>query len=163
MKKKEDALYRQLRWIELAIAGILLLALIVLGGRMIMELWEEAQQMGTVDLIYLILADAFLLVIGVEFVKMIIKPSAENILEVIMLTITRSLIMDHSSMAQTLLGVVAMLLLFFIRKYLFCEMSDGEEDGESIGFRKAIHLPRTKISIDIDKVGDDENGEDTPA
>lgn len=163
MKKKGDALYRQLRWIELAIAGILLVALIVLGGRMIMELWQEAGQMGTVDLIYLILADAFLLVIGVEFVKMIIKPTSENVLEVIMLTITRSLIMDHSSMEQTLLGVVAMLILFFIRKYLFCEMRDGEDGQGSPGFRRTIRLPRTKIAVNFEKEGDDERGEDTPA
>lgn len=126
MKEKGERLYHHIKWVEFGIAGILVLALVVIAGRMIVDFWQVAPSLGSEELIDLILADAFLLVIGVEFVKMIIKPTSENILEVIMLTITRSLIMDHSSMVQTLIGVLSMLILFIIRKYFFCEMRRDE-------------------------------------
>lgn len=126
MKEKGERLYRHIKWLEFGIAGILVLALVVIAGRMIVDLWQIAPSIDSVELIDLILADAFLLVIGVEFVKMIIRPTSENVLEVIMLTITRALIMDHSSMVQTLIGVLSMLVLFIIRKYFFCEMRASE-------------------------------------
>lgn len=126
MKNKGEALYRQLKWIELVLAVVLLIALIFIAGRMLYELWNNGTDMTSVDLLNLILSNAFMLVIGAEFIKMIIKPTAENVLEVIMLTITRALIMDHSSMVDSLIGVLGMLVLFVIRKYFFCEMQKNE-------------------------------------
>lgn len=126
MKNKGEDLYRQLKWIELVLAVVLVIALIFIAGRMLYELWSSGAEMTSQDLLNLILANAFMLVIGAEFIKMIIKPTAENVLEVIMLTITRALIMDHSSMMDSLIGILGMLVLFIIRKHFFCEMQKQE-------------------------------------
>lgn len=126
MKRKVETLYRHIKWIEFGIAGVLVLALLLIAGRMVIDLWQTAPMIESAALVDLILADAFLLVIGVEFVKMIIKPTSENVLEVIMLTITRSLIMDHSSMIESLLGVLSLLVLFLIRKQFFCEICERD-------------------------------------
>lgn len=59
----------------------------------------------------------FELVIGIEFVKMLAKHTPGSAIEVLLYTIARTLIIDHSSMLASLLGVVSIAILFAVRKY----------------------------------------------
>lgn len=143
MKKKSDLLYNHLRWLELIIAVVLTAAMILLTGRIALELWQSAGTLSTMEIFDQMLSQAFLLVIGVEFIKMIIRPTSENVLEVIMLTIARSLIMDHASMGGCLLGVAALFLLFFIRKFLFCEIRAEHSPVKAFANNTKRFLPGT--------------------
>ena len=58
------------------------------------------------------LSTVFELVIGIEFVKMLTKHTPGSAIEVLLYTIARALIMDHSSMQSSLLGVIAIAILF---------------------------------------------------
>jgi len=91
--------------------------------RMGADIWELSKTETTEVVFTRMLANAFQLVIGVEFVKMILRPTSENVLEVVMLTIARVLIMDHSKILNCLLGVLSMAVIFIVRKYFFCEIT----------------------------------------
>ena len=69
----------------------------------------------------------FTLLIGVEFVKMLAKHTAENLLEVLMFAIARQMVVEHLNMTETLIGVVAIAVIFSIRKFLLLKTSDSAE------------------------------------
>lgn len=59
------------------------------------------------------------IVIGVEFIKMLAKHSPGSSLEVLLYAIARHMIVGHEDAVQNLVSVVAIALIFIIRKYFF--------------------------------------------
>lgn len=121
-----NSLYKKIKWVEIAIAVILLVALIIIGIRMTIELFSVTIFEDDEHIFDKILSGAFSLVVGVEFVKMLIKSSAENVLEVIMFTVARALIAEDTTMLHNFLGVAALALIFIIRKFWFCEVLQSD-------------------------------------
>lgn len=58
------------------------------------------------------------LIIGVEFVKMIAKHTFGSTIEVLVFAIARKLVISHGGTFELLMGVIAIAILFAIRKYL---------------------------------------------
>lgn len=123
IRKIRDTLYRHVRWLEVAIGALLTLALLIVAVRMIIEAGGQIWTGPADETFNILLNNAFTLVIGVEFIKMILRPTTENMLEVIALTIARFVVMDHTSMGRILLGVLALGGLFAIKKFMFCEIA----------------------------------------
>ena len=65
------------------------------------------------------LGQSLSLIIGIEFIKMLIKHTPGAAIEVLLFAIARQLIVLHNSMLETLFGILAMAGVFAIRKYLF--------------------------------------------
>ena len=59
------------------------------------------------------------IVIGIEFIKMLAKHSPGSSLEVLLYAIARHMIVGHESAMENLLSVVAIALIFVVRKYFF--------------------------------------------
>ena len=70
------------------------------------------------------LGDALSLVVGIEFVKMLVKHTPEAVVEVLF-AIAREMVVVHSGSLETLMGVTAVGIIFLIRKYL-CPPVSGE-------------------------------------
>lgn len=136
MNKVRRAFYKNIKWLELAIAVFLSAALLITGIQIALyyfrNLGQISARMGFDEL----LADIFTLIIGAEFIKMILKPTSGNVLEVILFTIARFLVLDHSSMMTCLLGVLALGVLFAIRKFLYCEIDGDCEMLENVSLTK---------------------------
>lgn len=66
----------------------------------------------------LFLEDMFSVVVGIEFIKMLCKPSAENVIEVLVFLIARHMIIGSNSALDILLSVVAVALLYGVRLVL---------------------------------------------
>ncbi len=64
------------------------------------------------------------LVVGVEFVKMLCRHSAQTVVEVLMFATARQMVVEHMKPSQTLIGVIAIAILFAIRKFLMTEDDD---------------------------------------
>nr|WP_302599141.1 transporter [uncultured Cellulosilyticum sp.] len=64
------------------------------------------------------LSSGLQLIIGVEFVKMIAKHTMGSTIEVLVYAIARKLVISHGGTADLLMGVIAIAILFFIKKYL---------------------------------------------
>ena len=64
------------------------------------------------------LSNALALVVGVEFVKMLCRHTAETVVEVLLFATARQMVVEHLGPVETLVGVLAIGILFAIRKYL---------------------------------------------
>ena len=64
------------------------------------------------------MANAFLIVMGIEFVKMLMLHTYGAVIDVLLFAIARQMVVEHLATFETLIGVLAIAILFFIRKYL---------------------------------------------
>ena len=105
-------------FLEFLVAAILLVAIlagaILLAVNLTGELIHNPQ---TIDLNQ-VLGDALALVVGIEFIKMLVKHAPEAVVEVLLFAIAREMVVTHAGSAETLMGVVAVGIIFLIRHYL---------------------------------------------
>lgn len=74
-----------------------------------------------------LLETCFNLIIGVELIRMMYTHTPNTVFEVLLFAIARQIIIDHSSSWGSLVGVLAIAVLFATRKYLFCEFDIADE------------------------------------
>ena len=94
------------------------------------------------------LSIAFNFVIGIEFIKMLCKHTPETVIEVLLFAIARQLIVEHMTIFQNLIGVLAIAALFATRKYLFHNFDEvdktiyrSSERVKRINFLEHIDIP----------------------
>lgn len=69
----------------------------------------------------------FNLIIGVELIRMLFLHTPITVFEVLMFAIARQIIIDHSSPVNSLIGVVAISILFATRRFLFSPFDETEK------------------------------------
>lgn len=74
-----------------------------------------------------LLETCFNLIIGVELIRMVYYHTPNTVFEVLLFAIARQVIVDHASPVNSLIGVVAIAVLFATRKFLFCEFDISDE------------------------------------
>ncbi|SFR92276.1 hypothetical protein [Anaeromicropila populeti] len=72
----------------------------------------------------------FDIVIGIEFIKMLCRHDLNSVIEVLLFATARQMIVEHMSMTNGLIGVLAIGLLFAIRKYLYIEKDSTNKKKE---------------------------------
>ena len=113
------ALYTKLSsLLELCVGAILLAAILV--GALLLAVDLTGTLISNPRLLDLnqSLGDALSLVVGIEFVKMLVKHTPEAVVEVLLFAIAREMVVVHSGSLETLMGVTAVGIIFLIRKYL---------------------------------------------
>lgn len=127
-KSINDVLYNLMRYLEIIISLIILVAI----GSQIIPLITEIFHLSFFSLdmssFTTFLANALGLVVGLEFVKMLCEHTADTVLEVLMFAIARQMVVEHLQTWQTLIGVVAIAILFAARKYLLLNISEHKHD-----------------------------------
>ena len=73
---------------------------------------------------------AMTIVVGVEFVKMLLLHTPRAVTDVLLFAIARQLVVSHTSSVDTLLGVAAVALIFVIKKFLHTQEDDGSAAGK---------------------------------
>ena len=124
MKRKlNEIIYTISRYTEIVLSAVMLLVIIPMLYNFIrIPLLDISPEQSTE-----FLGNALTLLIGVEFVKMLAKHTAENLLEVLMFAIARQMVVEHLNMVETLIGVVAIAVIFAIRKYLLLKAPENKE------------------------------------
>lgn len=80
------------------------------------ELWENRSTTGAM---LEFLEQVFLVVIGVEFLKMLCRPTADNVLETIIFLVARHMIVvTTTTPLDDLISTISIVLLCFVRRYL---------------------------------------------
>ena len=74
-----------------------------------------------------LLTVCFNLIIGVEMIRMLYLHTPITVFEVLLCAIARQVIIDHSSPVNSLLGVIAIAILFATRKFLFVTFDEAEK------------------------------------
>lgn len=74
-----------------------------------------------------LLTACFNLIIGVELIRMLYLHTPITVFEVLLFAIARQIIIDHSSPLNSLLGVIAIAILFATRKFLFSTFDETDK------------------------------------
>ena len=77
---------------------------------------------------HVFLEHAFNLVIGIEFVRMLIKHTPGSALGVLLFAIARHMVLGSGSGLELLMSVAAIAGIFVIRKYLYVHSFESKED-----------------------------------
>ena len=120
----EHLFRRCLHLLEQAIAGITLVVLIVSLGMELISMFQNPESFSDVSHF---LHNILTIVIGLEFVRMLIDTTPANILEVLTLAITRHVILEHADPWSNLACVACIAGLFAVRRFLIRRSELKEE------------------------------------
>lgn len=134
-KKKADWIHQILHFLEFVIA---IITLIVLVGMLGMEMYRMFTVDGYFATINTYLHNILTLVVGLEFVRMLLDMTPANTLEVLIVAIARQVILSHDNPWSNVASVLCIAGLFAIRRFLIpksemtIELSEVEEDTENL-------------------------------
>ncbi len=114
-KKLEHTIMKILHLIEFVIA---VLTVLVLLGMLGLEIYHMFVQPDYFDDVNHYLHNILTIVVGLEFVRMLIDATPANILEVLTVAITRHVIISHDDPWSNLACVICIAGLFATRRFL---------------------------------------------
>ena len=140
MHKKTDWIHKTLHFLEWLIAIITLVVMVGMLGLEIYRMFTVSDYFATV---HTYLHNILTLVVGLEFVRMLLDMTPANTLEVLIVAIARQVIMTHDNPWANVASVMCIAGLFAIRRFLIpkedltIELSEvaeehAEEDKEEV-------------------------------
>ena len=75
----------------------------------------------------------FDIIIGIELLKMLCRHDLDSVVEVLMFAVAREMVINHMPIIETLIGIIAIAVLFSIRKFLFVSALDKENPDRMSG------------------------------
>ncbi|MBQ8391525.1 MAG: hypothetical protein IJX50_03145 [Clostridia bacterium] len=117
-KKLQDTMFEVSYLFELLISVMVGAAVLVLAGRMIYDAATTTGYFSGADSLMNILDDAIILAIGAELIKMLCKHTPETVIEVLAFALARHLIVVQTTPLENLITVIAIAVLFAVRRFL---------------------------------------------
>lgn len=117
-KKLQDQMFEISYIIELFISLIVGVAVVILAARMVIDIATTHIYNQGISSLVIILDNAITLAIGAELIKMLCKHTPETIIEVLAFALARQLIVGHVASWESLITVVAIAVLFAVRRFL---------------------------------------------
>ena len=114
-QKIDRGIRRVLHWMERIIAVVTLLGL---TGSLILECYELMIHGSYVTDLQHLLHNLLGIVVGLEFVRMLIDITPANIIEVLAVAITRHVVLAHADPWSNLISVACIAGLFAVRRFL---------------------------------------------
>ena len=127
----QKKIYKLALHIETFFAIVIDIVIAILAVKLVMEIMQPGF-FDQADAFSDFLQTALGLVVGVEFVKMLVKHTPDNVVEVLIFALSRHLIVYHVSMVEWLIGIVCIAILFAIRHFLFTPFHHEGENGEVV-------------------------------
>ena len=124
MHKKTDWIHKTLHFLEWLIAIITLVVLVGMLGLEIYKMFTVSDYFSTIDTY---LHNILTLVVGLEFVRMLLDMTPANTLEVLIVAIARQVILTHNNPWSNVASVLCIAGLFAIRRYLIRRSELKEE------------------------------------
>ena len=124
--KARKILYEIGETIELVMAVVVILADLVAVCSLVPEFGHYWQNRMDEEAFSEFLGAVFGVVIGIEFLKMLCKPSSENIIEVLIFLVSRHMIVEKTTVMENLLSIVSIGILFFFRRFMVATRPHGE-------------------------------------
>lgn len=110
------------RYVELCLAILIIVVIILSALQLIYKLTHIHIFDMDSDFFMLFLSRTLTLVVGIEFIKMLCEHNADNIVDVLLTAITRQMVVEHLDSMQTLIGVIAVAILYATKKFLIKSM-----------------------------------------
>ena len=114
-KKHETFIHKVLHIIERTIAFITLGVMLFMPGLEIYRMFTVADYFATMDTF---LHNVLTIVVGLEFVRMLIDLTPANTIEVLIVAIARQVILAHNSPWSNLASIICIAALFATRHFL---------------------------------------------
>ena len=114
-KKPETFIHRLLHIIERIIAYV---TLVVLIGMLVLEFYRMFTVPGYFSTVNTYLHNILTIVVGLEFVRMLIDLTPANTIEVLIVAIARQVIVNHDNPLSNLACVICIAGLFATRRFL---------------------------------------------
>jgi len=133
MHKKTDWIHKVLHWLEFIIA---IITLVVLVGMLGLEIYRMFTVSDYFSSIHTYLHNILTLVVGLEFVRMLLDMTPANTLEVLIVAIARQVIIAHDNPWSNVASVLCIAGLFAVCRFLIpkgemtIELSEVEETHE---------------------------------
>ena len=138
-------LLKVLGYIELLFALVLLAAILLSAVGLIAQSGVFHGKLFDFDGFTEFLTGVFTLVIGIEFVRMLVRHTPDAVIEVLLFAIARQLVIEHNDHWKMLIGIVCIAGVFAIRKYLFTRSFSGA----------GLHVFNAKKTVrDANKIAD---------
>ena len=103
---------------ELLISVIVGVAILVFAVRLVVDMFDMSLYSKGAAALVTVLDDAIILAIGAELIKMLCKHTPETVIEVLAFALARQLIVGHAAPLENLITVVAIAVLFAVRRFL---------------------------------------------
>ena len=120
----EHVFRRALHFLERVIAVITIVALLTALG---LEIYEMFTTAGYFNDTHNMLHNLLTIVVGLEFVRMLIDTTPANILEVLTVAITRHVVLSHENPWSNVASIACIAALFAVRRYLIRRSELKEE------------------------------------
>ena len=135
MHRKADRIFRKiLHWLEGIISAM---TLVVMVGMICLEVYRMFTVEGYFDSVDMYLHSILTIVVGLEFVRMLIDLTPANTIEVLIVAISRQVIVSHDNPISNVCCVLCIAGLFATRHFLIpknemaVEMSEVVPDEET--------------------------------
>lgn len=119
MKKINSILMMAIHILEKIIAVILMAVVIVAGVYLVKDIVEGIRVGFDNALIKTILSDTLNIIIVIEFIRVLVKHTMGMVVEVLIFALARGLIVADEKIWEMTITIVAIVLLFACRKFLF--------------------------------------------
>ena len=142
-KKLQDKMFELSYIFELFISVIVGLGIIVFAVKLIIEFADIDYLKSSSATLVAVLDKAIVLAIGAEFIKMLCKHTPETVIEVLAFALARQLIVGHASPVENLITVIAIAILFAVRRFLLkrydlVETPNGLVNNEDSSSEKSL-------------------------
>jgi phosphate starvation-inducible membrane PsiE len=117
-RKLQDKMFELSYLFELFISVIVGLGIIVFAVKLVVEFADLEYLKSSSASLVAVLDKAIILAIGAEFIKMLCKHTPETVIEVLAFALARQLIVGHTSPIENLITVIAIAILFAVRRFL---------------------------------------------
>lgn len=117
-KKLQDKMFEISYLIELLISLLVGIAVVIFTVQVVIDMFNFTFLENGVDSLVVILDKAITLAIGAELIKMLCKHTPETVIEVLAFALARQLIVGHAAPLEHLITVLAIAILFGIRRFL---------------------------------------------
>ena len=124
----QSALHEIAFYLELAAAALILILCQIVG--VAVEMLSKPSALLHSESFSHFLELCLNVVVGIEFLKMLCRHNMDAVIEVLLFTLARHLIIGQHTMLEGLLCIVSIAILFVVRKFLFVPQIDDPEGAK---------------------------------
>ncbi|WP_367565858.1 phosphate-starvation-inducible PsiE family protein [Lacrimispora sp.] len=109
-------------YLEIILSVVILVGITIMSVQLILDIVMIVRGISNASMAIpfeKFMGDALKLIIGIEFVKMLINHTPESVIEVLLFAMARKLIVGSSSSLDVVIGIGSIAVLFVVRRFLF--------------------------------------------
>lgn len=157
MNKKKNLLFisKLIYILEIIISVTVILAIIVSFPDLFKYIIKitNSEPSVSINVFQEFLKHSLMLVIGMEFIMMLIAYSDKNIIYLITFVIARKLLIKSDTMMDLLIGSIAIAILFFVKNFIMKKKIDVDVNAGIFSAATSVESINQQFNYNIDSLG----------